>query len=81
MSVLNCSVKKGSTNSYSKQLPLQAKPLNRALSFMGLESTLEDDDDDGKNLKTPVIDKPHLADKIGLQMQEPSRVVPQQTVT
>jgi len=48
---------------------------------MGLETTMEDEDTEGKNVKTPAIEKPRLAEQIGLQMKGPSRVVPQQTVT
>ena len=50
------------------------KPLNRALSFMNLEETV--DDDEPEESTGPACKKPRLADSVAKGLDGTSRVVP-----
>ena len=53
--------------------------INRALSYMNLEETLEEDE--AQEANPPPSKKPRLADSIGDLLKDQERIVPQQSVT
>ena len=58
---------------------MEVKPINEALSFMGMDATMVEDDP--PNVMAPPCKKPRMADAIGLELENQNRVVPMQSVT